>query len=124
MLKYLAPIFAAVMLFYSAAPASSQGMSYSYSHWYWGRYWGNGPWWETPAQNVWRSQRYDRRLQYNLSFRAYRMRKECGPIGDPQLHASCIASFDYFEPVLPGAHYGYWGWRRWHRGHHWHRWHR
>jgi hypothetical protein len=42
------------------------------------------------------------------------MRKECGPISDPQLHASCMASFDQFEPMVgstraprtyPGAGY-------------------
>jgi hypothetical protein len=29
----------------------------------------------------------------NSSFRANRINKECGPINDPQLHASCVASF-------------------------------
>ena len=111
MFKYLAPLFAGIMLISFAAPASAQGMSYSYSHWYR----GDGPWWQTPAQNIRRSQHYDRLLQVNLRFRRYRMMKECGPIGDPQLHASCIASFDAYEPVAYG-----WGWHPWHRYYHRH----
>jgi hypothetical protein len=31
------------------------------------------------------------------------MRKECGPIGDPQLHAQCIASFGQNEPAMYGS---------------------
>ena len=45
-------------------------------------------------QNVIESQRYDRLLQTSRGFREARMRKECGPITDPQLHADCLASFD------------------------------
>ncbi len=45
-------------------------------------------------QNVIESQRYERLLQTNPAFRQARMRKECGPINDPQLHADCLASFD------------------------------
>jgi hypothetical protein len=44
-------------------------------------------------QNVIDSQRYDRLLQTSRGFREARMRTECGPITDPQLHASCLASF-------------------------------
>ena len=51
-------------------------------------------------QNVIESQRYDRLLQTNRSFREARMRKECGPIPDPQLHADCIASFNQDEPYV------------------------
>jgi hypothetical protein len=29
---------------------------------------------------------------------AYRMRKECGPIRDPELRASCVGSFSAYEP--------------------------
>jgi len=54
---------------------------------------------ETPAQNVWKSQQYDYLLRTNGNFRAYRMKKECGPIKNPGLHSSCIASFSAFEPV-------------------------
>jgi hypothetical protein len=44
-------------------------------------------------QNVIDSERYDRLLQTSRGFREARMRKECGPITDPQLHADCLASF-------------------------------
>jgi hypothetical protein len=49
-------------------------------------------------QNVIESARYDRLLETNPGFRAARVRKECGPITDPQLHASCLASFNQDEP--------------------------
>jgi len=49
-------------------------------------------------QNVIDSQRYDRLLQTSRGFREARMRKECGPITDPQLHANCLASFNQDEP--------------------------
>lgn len=45
-------------------------------------------------QNVIDSERYDRLLQTSRGFREARVRKECGPITDPQLHANCLASFD------------------------------
>ncbi len=44
-------------------------------------------------QNVRDSQRYEAVVHSNGSFRASRVKKECGPIDDPQLHASCVASF-------------------------------
>ena len=48
-------------------------------------------------QNVIESQRYDRLVQTSPAFRQARMRKECGPITDPQLHADCLASFTQGE---------------------------
>ena len=48
---------------------------------------------ETPAQNVRKSQQYDYLVRTNSSFRAYRVRKECGPITDAELRADCIGSF-------------------------------
>jgi hypothetical protein len=45
------------------------------------------------AANVRQSQQYEQVLHSNPSFRAKRMKEECGPISDPELHASCIASF-------------------------------
>jgi hypothetical protein len=49
---------------------------------------------EWPAQrNVIESQRYEQLLRTNPTFRAARIRKECGPINDPHLHAGCVASF-------------------------------
>ena len=49
-------------------------------------------------QNVIQSQHYDRTLETNRGFSQARMRKECGPISDPQLHQSCLASFNQDEP--------------------------
>ena len=45
------------------------------------------------AANVHQSQQYEQALQSNPSFRAKRMQQECGPVTDPELHASCVASF-------------------------------
>ena len=49
-------------------------------------------------QNVIESQRYDKLLESNRGFREARMRKECGPITDPQLHQQCLDSFAQYEP--------------------------
>jgi hypothetical protein len=54
-------------------------------------------------QNVIQSERYDRLLETNHSFRDARMQKECGPITDPQLHQNCIASFAQMEPSTNAA---------------------
>jgi hypothetical protein len=59
----------------------------------------HGKWRETPAQNVRKSQQYDYLVSTNGSFRAYRMRKECGPIRDPELRNNCLVSFSAYEPV-------------------------
>jgi hypothetical protein len=60
-------------------------------------------------QNVIESKQYERLLETNPAFRQARMRKECGPITDPQLHASCLASFNQDEPYVgsstPSHHY-------------------
>lgn len=65
----------------------------------------NGPQGSPPAnwsarQNVVASQRYDRMLETSRGFREARMRKECGPITDPQLHQQCLASFTQDEPLM------------------------
>src|SRR6516165_8564034 len=44
-------------------------------------------------RNVVESQRYDRLLSGSPAFREARMRKECGPITDRQLHQQCLDSF-------------------------------
>ena len=50
--------------------------------------------------NVRQSQQYTALLRSNPAFRRKREQIECGPITDPQLHASCIASFEaYSQPV-------------------------
>lgn len=64
----------------------------------------NGPQGSPPSnwsaqQNVRQSERYDRLLESNRGFREARMRRECGPITDPQLHQQCIASFGQDEPL-------------------------
>ena len=55
-------------------------------------------WHETPAQNVRKSQRYDHLVATNSNYRASRIRKECGPIRDADLPASCVGSFNACEP--------------------------
>jgi hypothetical protein len=50
-------------------------------------------------QNVIQSERYDRLLEANGRFRQARMRRECGPITDPQLRQSCLDSFSQYEPA-------------------------
>jgi len=60
-----------------------------------------GDW--SARRNVFESAHYDRLLETNMAFRAARMRKECGPINDPQLHGQCLASFDQYEPTMYGS---------------------
>jgi len=45
------------------------------------------------AANVRQSDQYEQALRSNPGFRAQRMKQECGPITDPQLHQQCVASF-------------------------------
>jgi hypothetical protein len=78
-----------------AAPVPSKAHSSARSH-------------ETSAENVRKSQWYDHLLSTNPRFRAYRIRKECGPIiNDPQLRRDCVASFDRYEPVRRGHRRGH-----------------
>ena len=58
----------------------------------------SGNW--SAQRNVIESQHYERLLQTSPGFRAQRMRKECGPVTDPQLHAQCMASFGQSEPFV------------------------
>lgn len=51
-------------------------------------------------RNVVESQHYDRLLETNRGFRQARMRKECGPITDPDLRQQCLASFHQDEPYM------------------------
>jgi len=50
-------------------------------------------------QNVMQSERYDRLLESSRAFRQARMRRECGPITDQQLHQQCLDSFAQYEPT-------------------------
>jgi hypothetical protein len=63
----------------------------------------------SPQQNIIESKQYEQLLRTNPAFRQARMRKECGSITDPQLHQSCIASFDRYGPSVgsstPPRHY-------------------
>jgi hypothetical protein len=54
-------------------------------------------------QNVTQSDHYTRMLETNRGFREARMRKECGPITDPQLHQQCLASFQKYSPKAASA---------------------
>ena len=51
-----------------------------------------------PALNNAESARYDRMVETSPGFRQARMRRECGPITDPQLRENCLASFAQYEP--------------------------
>jgi hypothetical protein len=90
MTKYMRLLGVASVVALMAGPVMASGMNYSY----------NGPW-QTPAQNNARSAQYDYLLQTRPGFRAYRVRKECGPIRFIQeLRQDCVASFDQYEPVI------------------------
>ena len=51
------------------------------------------------AANIRESQAYEQMLRGNSAFRAKRMQQECGPITDPELHASCVSSFQANGPA-------------------------
>ena len=55
---------------------------------------------QSAAANVRASKLYTELLRSNPAFRKKREAIECGPITDPQLHASCIASFETYSPPL------------------------
>jgi hypothetical protein len=57
-------------------------------------------------RNVAASERYDRLLETNRGFRQARIRKECGPITDPQLRQRCLDSFAQYEPSGSATGYG------------------
>ena len=54
----------------------------------------SGSW--SPQRNVIESKQYEQLLRTNPAFRKARMQKECGSINDPQLHQSCITSFERY----------------------------
>jgi hypothetical protein len=51
--------------------------------------------------NVRESEQYSALLRSNPAFRAKRMQMECGPITDPELHASCVSSFQAYGATPP-----------------------
>ena len=77
-------------MFAAASPQAAPAPTKVYPH---------KKWHEIPAQNVWRSQRYDHLVSTNAVFSSSRMRKECGPITDAALRSDCIASFGAYEPT-------------------------
>jgi hypothetical protein len=77
----IALIIAAGWIAAAASPASAQSR---------GDASGNG----SAAQNVRESQQYEQLVCSNPSFRERRMREECGPITDPQMHQNCLATFN------------------------------
>jgi len=89
MLKASATVFTIIIMLVLASNVRAQYMSYGSSR-------------ESPEMNVYLSARYDHLLQISPRFRHYRMWKECHTINLVPLHGDCIASFDQFEPVLPG----------------------
>ena len=52
------------------------------------------------ARNNAESAQYDRLLEVSPAFRQARVRRECGPITDPQLRQNCLASFAQYEPSM------------------------
>jgi hypothetical protein len=53
---------------------------------------------DSAEQNVRASRQYESLVCSNPSFRAKRIAQECGPVTDPELHQSCVASFDCGPP--------------------------
>lgn len=66
-----------------------------------GQAWAQLPGQESAQQNVRESEQYERLLCTNPGFRAQRIQMECAPIGDPQLHEGCVASFNCGSPPPP-----------------------
>lgn len=83
---YLAAAFGALAVIAVAAPASAQVMP------------TNNP---EASANVRQSDAYTAALRNNPAFRRKREQVECGPITDPQLHASCVASFEAYAAPAP-----------------------
>ena len=48
---------------------------------------------EGAQENVKQSEQYERAVCANKAFRDKRIKQECGSITDPQLHESCVATF-------------------------------
>jgi len=96
--KYSRIVLAAVMVVAFSGYADAQYMSYRVA--------GYG-YRQSPEVNNYLSARYDHLLQVSPRFRRHHMWKECHTINIQPLHLDCIASFDQYEPVLPG-----YGWRR------------
>jgi hypothetical protein len=69
---------------------------------------GDRPGSRSAQQNVRESQRYEALAHSNRSFRADRVRRECGTIHDRRRHADCVASFGrHLGSSVPRAGYRY-----------------
>ncbi len=88
-MRVIIPTLVGLVALASASVQAAPVPSKPHQHW---------KWHETPAQNVRKSQQYDYLVETNGSFRANRIRKECGPIRDPELRANCLSSFSSYEP--------------------------
>jgi hypothetical protein len=53
---------------------------------------------ESAEQNVRSSQQYESLVCSNPGFRAKRIAQECESVSDPELHQSCVASFECGGP--------------------------
>jgi hypothetical protein len=84
MQSHQAATFAALLTIASSGAALAQAMPPMPTH--------------DPAAmaNVRESEQYTAALRGNPAFRRKREQIECGPITDPQLHQSCIASFEAY----------------------------
>ena len=89
-MRAIIPTLVGLAALAAASAQAAPNLSKAYPH---------GNWHETPAQNVWKSQRYDYLLSSNAAFRSSRVRKECGPIKDPALLNDCVGSFRAYEPM-------------------------
>jgi hypothetical protein len=78
---YQAAAFAAVLTIGASGAAQAQAMP------------TNNP---AAMANVRESEQYSALLRSNPAFRKKREAIECGPINDPQLRSSCIASFEAY----------------------------
>ena len=84
MQSYRAPAFATLLTIATSGAALGQAMPPMPT---------NDP---AAMANVRESEQYTALLRSNPAFRKKREAIECGPITDPQLHASCIASFEAY----------------------------
>ena len=84
MQSYQAAAFAALLTIASGGAALAQAMPPMPT---------NDP---AAMANVRESQQYTALLRSNPAFRKKREAIECGPINDPQLRQSCIASFEAY----------------------------
>ena len=89
------PVHAQMAGTYSSTPGDNGPQSYSAQ-----ANQGDMPQSSSARRNVIESKHYDRSLETNRKFRQARMRKECGPITDPELRQSCLASFGQDEPYM------------------------